>query len=427
MKKRPLGLLYLIVPLLVLPLPLVMILNRYMIDSPSHLFAYDLGITAYVWWLMLIYWSTRPAWLVKRVEMPTLYAVHGATGVLALIAATIHRSMSFSMFPLIKQTGNLAWYLEIFLIIHAIFFLSGIITDRVTMVRKAKKVLEKRILTHQTTMWLHRLNLVAVALIAAHVQLIPRLRVLPFFIPIFWFYTIASLSSYGFWKVKRLRQTGQILENRPLTPGVQALTLALPNNRHIRNYKAGDFFFLSFQKKSGLYTEPHPFSVSAKPLKGGQKAEFQIRRLGDFTKNIGDLPVGTQVKIEGPFGAFDELVKDFSGPIVLYGLGSGVAPLLSLAEAYNGQKDLHLVWTGPMTESSSYQKPLAALANGGVTIDKQKHRFTQKQLQELVSKDEIKKGMVIMVGDSFAILSLRKRLKELGFKNQQLFDERMTM
>lgn len=49
---------------------------------------------------------------------------------MALIAATIHRFTSFSMFPLIKQTGNIAWYLEIFLLAYAALFLSGWLVDR---------------------------------------------------------------------------------------------------------------------------------------------------------------------------------------------------------------------------------------------------------------------------------------------------------
>ena len=89
--------------LIISPFPLIIILNRGLIDTPGHLLAYDLGVVAYVWWLMIILMSTRPHWLIQQIGMPALYAIHGALGVMALIAATIHRFTSFSMFPLIKK------------------------------------------------------------------------------------------------------------------------------------------------------------------------------------------------------------------------------------------------------------------------------------------------------------------------------------
>lgn len=114
---------------------------------------------------MIVLLSTRPHWLEQAIGMPAIYAIHGALGVMALIAATIHRFYSFSMFPLIKETGNVAWYLEIVMILYAVLFLSGWLTDRLAPVKAMKTFLERQGFKHQVTMWLHRLNFVAIALI----------------------------------------------------------------------------------------------------------------------------------------------------------------------------------------------------------------------------------------------------------------------
>ena len=58
------------------------------------------------------------------IGLPSTYMMHGILGILALVAATLHRFTAISYHAIIKDTGNIAWYLEIFLIVYAIIFLS---------------------------------------------------------------------------------------------------------------------------------------------------------------------------------------------------------------------------------------------------------------------------------------------------------------
>lgn len=61
LKKHPLAL-YItwIVSLAVIPLPLIILTNSQLTTDYEDLFAYDVGILAYVWWLVIIFLSTRP-------------------------------------------------------------------------------------------------------------------------------------------------------------------------------------------------------------------------------------------------------------------------------------------------------------------------------------------------------------------------------
>ncbi|WP_229400563.1 ferredoxin reductase domain-containing protein [Limosilactobacillus reuteri] len=134
---------------------------------------------------------------------------------------------------------------------------------------------------------------------------------------------------------------------------MQELTLQFKDES--KNYQAGDFYFLSFRNVKGISKEPHPFSVSSAPLNKPHEVSFMIHRLGDFTQKIANIPIGTEVKLEGPFGMFNDEVKADKSPVILYGLGSGVAPLISLALQYAGNKQLHLIWPGPQVNNPHYQ------------------------------------------------------------------------
>ncbi len=64
---------------------------------------------------------------------------------------------------------------------------------------------------------------------------------------------------------------------------------------------AGQFVIVRPLAK-GLWWQAHPFSLSAAPTTDGLK--ISVKLLGDGSAAIGDLPGGTRVLVEGPFGAF---------------------------------------------------------------------------------------------------------------------------
>lgn len=87
--------------MILLPLPLIFILNTGLTDSTSNLIAY-------VWWLADIYLSTRPKWIANMIGLPSMYLMHGILAVFALLATTIHKFTSSSFHAIIRNTGNIA-------------------------------------------------------------------------------------------------------------------------------------------------------------------------------------------------------------------------------------------------------------------------------------------------------------------------------
>ena len=67
--------------------------------------------------------------------------------------------------------------------------------------------------------------------------------------------------------------------------------------------KAGQFFFWRFFTKGFWYTQ-HPFSLSEAP--DGKSFRITVKNLGDHSARFAQIPVGTRVFAEGPFGVFTD-------------------------------------------------------------------------------------------------------------------------
>lgn len=412
--------------LIALPLPLIYLLNTEMIDSVNRLIAYDAGIIAYVYWLGIVLLSTRPKWLEKYIGLPSMYFVHALVGVFALIAATYHKFNSFSLDKNVKTTGNVAWYIAIIGLFYAIFFMSGWLVDRSNFWRSVKSKLEK-VFSHRVSLWLHRINIIMILLIWLHVNIIPRISSLPLFPKVFNVYTAVFLGIYLIVKVRqRIFTNAKLIKNVELSSNVQQLTFQLKDKQ---NFEAGDFYFISFRRRK-TSAEFHPLSIINEPNDEG-KVIFTVQKTGDWTKSLAKIPVGTAAYLEGPFGQFEKIIEKSNSdrPIILYGLSSGVAPLLSIAKKYAGtNRKIKLVWSsGP--DGLYYNDEIRKLTKNNSNIQnyENEHRFSLEELRQTFTSHDIENGLFIVVGSANTLLKVEKNLKKLGIKQKQIVDERLTM
>lgn len=185
------GLTWLIV-LFVVPLPLIQALALGLPSIyASDALAIQWGSIAYVWFLVAIYLSTRPKWLDRLIGLPSVYFIHGVLSLLAIGLAFLHKEGTHS-FGLIRQTGDWAFDLFLGLMVYSLVFMAGWLTSRFGVLRWIKRQLE-RLFHHELSVWLHRLNLVAVALVFIHVQLISYMTAIPSYIWLFNGYTAVAL------------------------------------------------------------------------------------------------------------------------------------------------------------------------------------------------------------------------------------------
>lgn len=432
LKKHPI-MLYLtwIVVLIIIPLPVVVALNTGLVESAQNRLVYDLGVVAYVWWLVIVGLSTRPQWLDRYIGLPAMYFVHGMLGVLALGLATLHVLNSFSMDPLIKNLGNVAWYLAIFGVAYAALFMSGWLVDRFKLAARTKQTLQF-IFKHQISVWIHRLNFIVIGLIWLHVHLIGRVSRITDFIIIFDIYTVVSLGLYAWKKFVASasdRLTGQVISNKMLADRVLKIEVKLGSKA--RKYRAGDFYFLSILNASGVSKEAHPFSVSTAPLRAPQVLQFTIQTRGDYTSSLKNVNVGSDVRLEGPFGRFDSLIKKTrpEQSLVLIAMGTGIAPLLSVAQQYQASKKIRLLWSAHQNSDFYYQKTLDELQNSAhaILIDQHVGRYTIADFKTKITTAEINHAQFVIVGPALGVIDTEKKLKKIGVKARQLIDERLTM
>ncbi|GKT03829.1 FAD-binding oxidoreductase [Furfurilactobacillus entadae] len=309
LKKVPYlnGLVWLVI-LFVIPLPLIqtLALGLPTIYS-SEALAIQFGSIAYVWFLAAIYLSTRPRWLDRLIGLPSVYFIHGMLSMFAIGLAYLHKTETSSG-GLIKQTGDWAFDLFLGLMLYSLIFMAGWLTSRIPLLDQLKHRLEV-IFHHELSVWLHRLNLIAVALVFLHVQLISYVTSITSFMIFFDGYTILVLAAYLIHKATHVwgLPAATLVDKRELAPNFFEFRLQLRRPDQV-TIKPGDYVFVNFPNVDHL-KELHPFSVVNAVTETGEIV-LAIRGDGDFSRLVQSLPLGAKAAVEGGFGRFAAVLKE---------------------------------------------------------------------------------------------------------------------
>lgn len=111
-------------------------------------------------------------------------------------------------------------------------------------------------------------------------------------------------------------------------PGVVSMYISGRNISKL-GAQGGQFFNWRFLTKDRWH-ESHPFSLSAAPT--DTELRFTVKALGDSTSDFINLPIGTRVIIEGPYGIFTrDMARQFKH-VTLIGGGVGITPLRAIID-----------------------------------------------------------------------------------------------
>ncbi|MEV4033632.1 FAD-binding oxidoreductase [Streptomyces umbrinus] len=410
------------------PLPLVLV-YRGQAREPDQLKYYiTLGLVAYSWWLLSILLSVRPTWLDRRVGLPSVYGLHGMLGVLAVVLAYVHRDNSYSGDQLAILLGDWSFYIAVFVLCFSVFFLSGWLVDRVRLLLSTKQLLEK-VLPRQISLWVHRLSLVIVVMIWLHAHLLVRVNQYFWFMMLFDLYTLAVLGLYVWkkWIAPDRYVTGTVSSNQALGGATRRISVGL--DRPATQLRPGDFFFLRVEGSPEVGREWHPFSVTDDDQK---TVTFTIRQHGDYTRRLTGIDPGTRVRLEGPFGRFESIVQRHGdeAPLVLMGMGAGVAPLLSLAAAHHTTRNIHVLWAVRDPEDAYYRDLLEqyrAASDDRMRVTVQVGRFRREHLDRLLSAEVVRTGAFFIVGPNPGVLATQRMLRRHGVRARRIHQERLTM
>ena len=105
--------------------------------------------------------------------------------------------------------------------------------------------------------------------------------------------------------------------------------------------RSGQYFVWRFLTRDGWW-RGHPFSISSAP--NGQWLRITIKELGDWSKALQRVSVGTHVFIEGPYGVLTGARRTRPKVLLIAG-GIGITPLRALLEALPaGHGDMTLLY-----------------------------------------------------------------------------------
>ena len=114
----------------------------------------------------------------------------------------------------------------------------------------------------------------------------------------------------------------------------------------------GQFFQWRFMTK-GAWWEAHPFSLSQVPHQG--RMRITVKDLGDHSRDLASMPMGTRVFVEGPYGRFTADAAS-SPKVLLIGAGVGVTPLVGILQDLDEHADVAVLLRG-RTEQDLVLRP----------------------------------------------------------------------
>jgi len=146
------------------------------------------------------------------------------------------------------------------------------------------------------------------------------------------------------------------------------LTSIYVTGRHLDRLavRSGQYFIWRFLAGSGWW-HGHPFSLSSAP--NGEWLRITVKALGDGTRALQRLPLGTPVIVEGPYGVMTGARRTRRKVLMIAG-GIGIAPLRALMEALPAEPgEMTLVYRAREPKHVVFRDELDTLARlRGATV-----------------------------------------------------------
>ncbi|MBF0544400.1 MAG: ferric reductase-like transmembrane domain-containing protein [Candidatus Riflebacteria bacterium] len=204
--------------------------------------------------------------------------------------------------------------------------------------------------------------------------------------------------------------------------------------RDLKNFsfKTGQFAIVRFFAP-GFRWESHPFSLSLP--KNNEFLRLTVRQIGDFTKKIPELPIGTKILVDGPHGIFTS-DRVIGKKILLIAGGIGITPIRPLfEELINMDKDTILLYSNRNQENIPLRSELDSLAQYKrakviyvITNDNkwtgEKGHLNQEKILLLVP--DIYEREIFQCGPPGMMIGLRKAFNAIGLSEDRIYDETFT-
>jgi predicted ferric reductase len=193
--------------------------------------------------------------------------------------------------------------------------------------------------------------------------------------------------------------------------------------------RPGQFFLWRFLTRGFWYTK-HPFSLSQAP--NAESFRITVKALGDHTARLGEIPVGTRVLAEGPFGVFTADARRAAKALLIAG-GIGITPVRALLERMDGDvvvlyrvvSNDDIVFAGELDRIASSRGARIEYVAGDHTSPQARDLLSAAHLESLVP--DIAARDVYACGPPGMIDRILPSLRQAGVPRHQLHVERFAL
>jgi predicted ferric reductase len=290
----------------------------------------------------------------------------------------------------------------------------------------------RRKLSHETWHLVHLMTYLAVALSFVHQLAGPDLAgrlVLQVLWSLLYTGTFGLVLTYRVLAPLRSarRHRLRVVAVVPEAPGVVSVVV---QGRLVHELAAqsGQFFRWRFLTP-GLWHAAHPFSLSAPPV--GDRMRLTVKALGDGSGRVQQVPIGTRVVAEGPYGAMTA-VRRTRRDVLLVAGGVGITPMRALFETLPlapGQ-DLVLLYRADDRDQVVFRAELDALAaerqaRAVYLLGNNPDLLSPRSLTRLVA--HLAERDVYLCGPPGMTTALRGSLAAAGVPEQHIHEERFAL
>jgi predicted ferric reductase len=218
---------------------------------------------------------------------------------------------------------------------------------------------------------LHRLAAVAVVGALVHTWLVARTLTEPLN-SVLWVLLAGGAVAAVAYRMVFSRRVGRLryVVDSVAKPANNIVELSLEPAGKALDYEPGQFVYLAPYDRalSAGYGEEHPYTLSSSPME--HRLRVAIKDLGDASRAIQDIGVGSDVRVEGPYGDFFPRGESSAAELWIAG-GIGITPFLArarhlavLAERRAEPVDAHLVYSVQDEARAHFRDELERLAAG---------------------------------------------------------------
>lgn len=270
----------------------------------------------------------RPRALSRAAGITALLSAHRSTGVLAAASVLLHVAVVIA-----ADLDNLLLLTWVYAPPRARAATAGTLALGAVIALGVLRGKVRR--DYETWRWAHLvLGLAAFALSALHVVLVgeflahPVLRWLPVAL-------VAVLAAGFVQRALVARRSTEHVVREVRHDSESVCTLVLDPRGTPMRFAPGQFAWLRLRRIGG---EEHPFTIASSATGGG--CAFTVRSTGDFGTVLRNLPPGTPVWVDGPYGSCSvDLLPQPAAGVAMIAAGVGITPMLSTVRTLADRHD----------------------------------------------------------------------------------------